>query len=238
MAHELWHAWENWLNINMLKKVWIPKNGLIPKILKKELTASQFENKIRVEHNIPKRKWYGYTIDNGIKIGYGKIFYFLFLLIISCCPYKVTKYEKQRWDEKIQQEYEFPKREIPNIKVVKILEFGIEAAIFPKFYTMGRGKEIGNYYTPNISDIIEAENLILQYNIKDSISLYYDDFNKRQYLGYFTENNDKILEINYLKIETKCQEKSDNGYLFNKFFFTIYHPDEESQSFSLMLSNN
>jgi len=75
LAHELWHAWENWITPNMLNPVWIPKKGDRKKIRHKELTASQFENKIRTEHTLPKREWYSYTIEeNGTKTGVGKIF--------------------------------------------------------------------------------------------------------------------------------------------------------------------
>lgn len=51
------------------------KKGDRKKINQKELTASKFENKIRSEHNLPKRKWYSYTIEeDGSKTGVGKIF--------------------------------------------------------------------------------------------------------------------------------------------------------------------
>jgi len=77
LAHELWHAWENWTFSND-ETVWVKnnkENGLEKPILNKELTASIFENKIRMEHNIPKRKWYSYKEEeNGTKTGIGKIF--------------------------------------------------------------------------------------------------------------------------------------------------------------------
>lgn len=77
LAHELWHAWEYWTLPNNNPSVWIKadtKNKLDEDISVVELTASQFENEIRSEHNIPKRKWYSYTEEDGTKTGYGKIF--------------------------------------------------------------------------------------------------------------------------------------------------------------------
>ena len=80
LAHELWHAWENWIyskkKITKVQKEWVSKTDIHGKESIQELTASQFENKIRVEHNFPRRKWYGYTenLQTGEKKGYGKIF--------------------------------------------------------------------------------------------------------------------------------------------------------------------
>jgi hypothetical protein len=78
LVHELWHAWENWTLPNMPNPIWVnitDINKLSDPIYNKELTASQFENKIRVEHKIPRRKWY-VKIDqgDGTYKGIGKIF--------------------------------------------------------------------------------------------------------------------------------------------------------------------
>ncbi len=55
--------------------IWIPETDKYKAESYQELTASQFENKIRVEHKFAKRKWYGYVIEeNNTKTGYGKIF--------------------------------------------------------------------------------------------------------------------------------------------------------------------
>ncbi|MCF6351139.1 MAG: M91 family zinc metallopeptidase [Flavobacteriaceae bacterium] len=75
LAHELWHAWENWTDPNMLNPIWILKSPKSEESKHQELTASQFENKIRVEHNIPKRKWYSYfEEEDGTKTPFGQIF--------------------------------------------------------------------------------------------------------------------------------------------------------------------
>lgn len=74
LAHELWHAWENWNNPTMLNPVWVAKTDKTPKLMHKEMTASTFENEIRNEHNFPKRKWYAYVDENGKKTGFGQIF--------------------------------------------------------------------------------------------------------------------------------------------------------------------
>lgn len=74
LAHEMWHAWENWLRIANTS-VWIQKTDKHKEETFQELSASKFENKIRSEHQLPKRKWYGYIIEeNGTKTEYGKIF--------------------------------------------------------------------------------------------------------------------------------------------------------------------
>ncbi|WP_438711113.1 PAAR-like protein [Aquimarina muelleri] len=74
LVHELWHAWENWLKIEDTT-IWISATKDYEKETMQELTASQFENEIRVEHKMPRRKWYAYTIDeNNKKNGYGQIF--------------------------------------------------------------------------------------------------------------------------------------------------------------------
>lgn len=74
LAHELWHAWENWLKIANTA-IWITKTDLHKEEEFRELDASKFENEIRSEHNLPKRKWYGYVIEeDGTKTGYGQIF--------------------------------------------------------------------------------------------------------------------------------------------------------------------
>ncbi len=75
LAHELWHAWENWTDPKMINTVWVPKKENRKAIMIKELTASEFENKIRVEHNKPRRKWYAAELDEQKgNVGYGKIF--------------------------------------------------------------------------------------------------------------------------------------------------------------------
>lgn len=150
-------------------------------------------------------------------------------LTYSCCSTKITQSDKEYWNGEIKKEYEFPPREIPKIEVINIHELNCQAAIFPKEYTMMRDRDIKNNYTPTLVDIKNAERILKEKNKKNNVSQVYNNYNKRQYMGYYSKEGEKILLINFLNIKNSCQKKSLNAYLFDKYFLDLLHPNEDEE---------
>lgn len=145
----------------------------------------------------------------------------------SCCPTKATKYDKRHWDEEIEKAYEFPPRPISKAEIKYISEIKNEVAIFDKEYSMLSSKDFERMYTPSIPDLIQAEKILDIYAKNNNISPdNLKKYNKRQYLGYYSIEGKKILLINFLTIENNCQQKSENAYLFDKYFLDLLHPNE------------
>ncbi|MCF6351140.1 MAG: hypothetical protein L3J23_08970 [Flavobacteriaceae bacterium] len=158
----------------------------------------------------------------------------IFLTLSSCCSIKATKYEKQRWDKEIQQEYEFPSRDIPIIEIVDFSKLKIKAAIFPNTYTMSR---TDGTYTPTSQDILQGESLLLQYDLDNKINQNLSKYNYRQYFGFYTKKGEKILLINMLIFKSACQKKTINYYLFDKYFLDLFHPTENEEQRRIILSD-
>ena len=148
----------------------------------------------------------------------------LSFFINSCCGSKITLEEKEKWNTEIYGKEPFIRNQIPTIKV-NIKEFyDFYGYIFPKEYQPFGGED---RFTPSIEDVKKAEE---RYNTKSKSlpQLKKINFRKRyrQYIGYY-ENNKKVIGINFVKINKDCFNKSEYGYLINKWF--IQTSDYEGQ---------
>ena len=165
----------------------------------------------------------------------------IIILINSCCPYKLTKYDKQSWNKKIKSQISdlVIDTEKPINKFIDIPEINAEIVVFLGRYSFIRGDGVtNNSFTPTIQDIKNAEIKLTDYNKQNNIP--YNDlerYNKRQYIGFYTKNNEKLLIINFLKIKDNCQKKSINNYLFDKYFLDLLHPNENEEKRRIYLKD-
>jgi hypothetical protein len=163
------------------------------------------------------------------------VYTLVFFCLHSCCPTRISNISKEHWREKINNEYSFPEREAPLANKIYLDEIKSEIAIFPKEYAMFSSIDLKNLYTPTLEDIKTAEKILSEMDSKKGISTTYEKYNKRQYLGYQTITGKKVLLINFLLIKNKCENKSQNSFLFDKYFLDMFHPNDQEESRRIIL---
>lgn len=136
-------------------------------------------------------------------------------LIASCCINKITPQEKEYWNKEIYGEAPFIKNQIPPEKINLTEFYDYEGYIFPKEYYPFWGER----FTPTIDEIKKAEIILKKQH--DTLPQFNNINLKkwyRQYIGNYDENHKKTIQINFIKISKKCIDKSEYGYLIDKWF--------------------
>lgn len=146
-----------------------------------------------------------------------KSFYTLFFLLFlfnSCCINKLTIEEKNNWNKEIYGESPFLKNQTSPKKIELPELYDAIGYVFTEDYAPFWGKR----FTPTLEEIRKAESVFYE---KNKALPQFDKINfrkrYRQYIGNY-ENDKKVIEINFIKINKNCIHKSEYGYLLNKMF--------------------
>lgn len=135
-----------------------------------------------------------------------------FFIFQSCCSLKISENEKEKWQDKMNSTYwmidKHPLAE-------KLEKYNSILYIFPENYNMSINNDDKTLFKPSKKDIEKAEQKLT--DIKTN------NYNTRQYLGYYSNKNEKVLLINFLSFNSRCDKKSEDYYLLDKLFFQMLH---------------
>lgn len=162
----------------------------------------------------------------------------IFFLFHSCCSVKMSKYDKEYWDNEFNNENYFPYQVPVKASIITIPKIHGEIAVFPKEAVAGQlNIPLKDRFTPRLRDIENAE-FLLKKSIKIDHTKNTDGiiYNRRQYFGFFLEGK-KILWIKLFVIQNSCDKKSFNNYTFDKLFINESHPGNKVSFRQIILND-